>query len=82
METTTEKKEKVYTLDMMFWIKDDEDPLTMKNLQYLVEAAQKRLDEILCRGDLDAFNVVDVESVEIALRNRWRRQTKYVAEDE
>ena len=61
METTTEKKEKVYTLDMMFWIKGDEDPLTMKNLKNLVEEAQERLDEILRQGDLDAFNIVDVE---------------------
>jgi hypothetical protein len=61
METTTEKKEKVYTLDMMFWIKGDEDPLTMKNLKNPVESAQERLDEILRQGDLDAFNVVIIE---------------------
>ena len=53
--------EKIYTLDMMFWIKGDEDPLTMKNLKNLVESAQERLDEILRQGDLDAFNVVIIE---------------------
>ena len=61
MELSDKKKEKVYTLDMMFWIKGDEDPLTMKNLKNLVESAQERLDGILRQGDLDAFNIVDVE---------------------
>ena len=50
-----------YTLDMQFWLTADEDPLAVDNLATLVNAARERLDEILRQGDLDAFNVIDIE---------------------
>jgi hypothetical protein len=52
---------------MQFWLYADEDPLAdasigdATQIKTLVDAARDRLDEILRQGDLDAFNVIDIE---------------------
>lgn len=49
-----------FAIDMAFeFISEDADPISLKNLKDLVEAAKSRLDRILALEDLEAFGVFD-----------------------
>ena len=49
---------KNFAIDMAFeFVSEDEDPINLKNLKSIVEAAKSRLESILECEDLDAFGV-------------------------
>ena len=43
------------------FVTDESDPINSKNLPVLVEAARKKLEEVLEYGCLEAFDVYDTE---------------------
>ena len=52
---------KNFAIDMAFeFVSEDEDPINLKNLKSIVEAAKSRLDDILECEDIEAFGVFDM----------------------